>query len=140
MDPDDAIEFVSDAWKKVGYDVRALPPSLQIVHLISWMSFEIAQEGVYGWLINTGAHGPDTAKAFEAVGAHQCADLVREMLAFFPGGAPASDEKERVQQIEIIGEIGERSWNELRDRLLAWPDDIYVLLQKFIAEHESDFS
>jgi hypothetical protein len=140
MDPDDAIDFVSKALKDVGYDVRALPPPLQVVHLISGMNLEIMQGGVYGWLVNNGEYGPDTVKAFEAVGAHQCAAIVREMLAFFPEGTPASDGRERVQQMEDIGEVGESRWDELRDRLLAWPDDIYALLQKFISEHEADFS
>jgi len=62
------------------------------------------------------------------------------MLAFFPEGTPASDDRERVQQMEDIGEVGERRWDELGNRLLAWPDDIYALLEKFIAEHEADFS
>jgi hypothetical protein len=28
----------------------------------------------------------------------------------------------------------------LGNRLLAWPEDIYVLLEKFAAEHEADFT
>lgn len=140
MTPDEAIDFALEACKKLGYDERALPPSLEVVYLIGQLSFEVMQGGVYGWLNNVGERGPDTVKALEAVGAHQCAAIVREILAFFPEGAPAFDGQERVRQMEDIGEVGERSWSELGDRLLEWPDDINVLLQKFIAEHEVDFS
>lgn len=140
MGPDDAIEFASEAWKRVGYDRRALSPALQVVHFISWLRFEVTLGGVLGWLTNMGEYGPDTVKALETVGAHQCAAIVREMLAFFPEGAPASEDRERVQQILAVEDVAESHWSDLGDRLLAWPDDIYVLLEKFIAEHEADFS
>jgi hypothetical protein len=135
-----AFEIAEEACKNVNYDRRALPPTLQVMHLINWLRFEVHLGGVYGWLINMGEYGPDTVKALETVGAYQGAALVREMLAFFPEGTPASDCRERVQQMEDIGEIGERSWRELGNRLLTWPDDLYVVLEKFIAEHEADFS
>ena len=61
------------------------------------------------------------------------------MLAFFPEGTPAFDCRERVRQMEVIGENGERSWSELGARLLEWPEDIHMLLEKFVAEHEADF-
>jgi hypothetical protein len=137
---DRALTVVTNTYKESGYDISALPPTLQVVHLIDQLDFEVAHGGVYGWLINQGAYGPDTVKALETVGAHQCAALVREMLAFFPECMPATDDQERVQQMEDIGEAGETSWRELGNRLLAWPDDIYVLLQQFIAEHEADFT
>jgi Domain of unknown function (DUF4375) len=99
------------------------------------------QGGVVGWLINSsGKYGPETVEAFEVVGAHQCAGIVREILSFFPEGKPAAEDHERVQQITNVEEIAEPHWNELGDRLLTWPDDIYVLLQKFINEHEADFT
>ena len=87
-----------------------------------------------------GEYGPDTVKALETVGAHQCATIVREMLAFFPEGTPASEDRERVQQILAVEDVAESHWRDLGDRLLEWPDDIYALLEKFIAEHEADFS
>ncbi len=135
-----ALRVVNDAYRRAGYDVRALPATLQVVRLIDQLEFEVIQGGVYGWLINTGEHGPDTVKALETIGAHQCAAIVREILAFFPDGTPSPEDRKRVQQMEDIGEIGEKSWRELGNRLLTWPDDIYVLLQRFIKEHEADFS
>jgi hypothetical protein len=142
MDPvNRALGVVRDAYKAAGYNVRALPPSLQVVRLISDLEVEVAQGGVLGWLINSsGPYGPDTVKAFEAVGAHQCASIVREILAFFPGGTPSFDDQERIRQINAVEDVAESHWRELGNRLLAWPDDIYVLLQKFIAEHEADFT
>ena len=135
-----ALKAADDALIKVGYDRRALPPTLKVVHLISWVEYEVTLGGVLGWLTNMGEYGPDTVKALETVGAHQCAAIVREILAFFPDGAPASGDQERVQQILAVEDIAESHWRELGDRLLAWPDDIYVLLGKFIAEHEVDFA
>jgi len=135
-----ALEIADDAWENHGFNVQSIAPPLQVIHLIGRLEFEVSLGGVYGWLINMGEQGPDTVKALETVGAHQGAALVREMLAFFPEGTPASDCRERVQQMEDIGEIGESHWRELGNRLLTWPENIYALLEKFIAEHEADFS
>ena len=141
IDVEHALEVADTAWENHGFDARALPPSLKVVHLIGWLDAAVAQGGVYGWLINSsGPHGPDTVTALETVGAHQCASIVREILAFFPEGTPSFDDQTRVRQMEDIGEVGERSWRDLGNRLLEWPDDIYALLEKFIAEHEADFA
>lgn len=134
-----AFEIAEEACKNLGYDRRALPQTLQVVHLINWVRFEVTLGGVLGWLTNMGEYGPDTVEALETVGAHQCAAIVREMLAFFPEGTPASEDRERVQQILAVEDVAESHWSDLGDRLLAWPDDIYALLEKFIAEHEADF-
>jgi Domain of unknown function (DUF4375) len=91
-------------------------------------------------LINMGEYGPDTATALEAVNAHQCASIVREILSFFPNGKPATEDQERVRQITAVEDVAEPRWSELGDRLLAWSDDINALLQKVINEHEADFT
>ncbi len=140
IDPDRAIEIADAACEKAGFNARSLPHALQVVHLIGRLNVEVILGGVYGWLSNAGGYGPDTANALETVGAQQCATIVRDILAFFPDGTPAFDDMGRARQIEDIGEAGERSWRELGNRLLTWPDDINMLLQKFIEEHEADFS
>lgn len=139
-DPDHAIEIADAACERVGFNVDLLPHSLRVVHLIGQLNVEVILGGAYGWLGNAGGQAPDTAKALEAIGAHRCAAIVREMLSFFPGAMPSPDVMERSRQMEEIGEIGERSWRELGNRLLAWPDDINALLQRFINEHEADFT
>ena len=136
-----ALKVADEACKKAGYNPRALPMPLQVVTLVGDLEFEIAQGGVVGWLINSsGPYGPDTVNAFEAVGAHQCAAIMREILAFFPEGKPSFDDAERIRQIDAVEVVAESHWRELGNRLLTWPDDIYVLLGKFIAEHEADFA
>ena len=136
-----ALKVTDDAWGKVGFDSRALPPTLQVVHLIDQLEFEVTLGGVLGWLTNSsGKYGPDTVKALEAIGAPKCAAIVREVLAFFPEGTPAFEDQERVRQILAVEDVAESHWSDLGDRLLAWPEDIYVLLEKFIAEHEADFT
>jgi len=130
----------SEAYKKAGYDINLMPPALRVVRLIDQLDFEVTLGGVLGWLINMGNRGPATIIALESVGAHQCAAIVREMLTFFPEGTPAAEDQERVRQIMAVEDVAEPHWSELGDRLLAWPDDIYLLLQKFIAEHEADFT
>jgi len=65
---------------------------------------------------------------------------MREILAFFPQGAPSSDDQERVRQMMAVEEIANSHWGDLGDRLLTWPDDIDDLLQKFVARHESYFT
>ncbi len=136
---DRAFEVVNEAYKDAEYNVRALLPAMQVVCLIDELDFEVALGGVLGWLINRGEYGPDTVKALEAVGAHQCASIVREILAFFPEGTPAAEDKERVRQILAVEDVSSIHWSALGARLLTWPDDIYALLHKFIEEHEADF-
>jgi Domain of unknown function (DUF4375) len=140
MDPNKAVDFVNAKWRGLNHDRRALPLPLRVVHLINWITFEVVQGGVMGWLINMGEYGLDTVNAFEVVGAHQCAAIVREILSFFPGGKPATEDQERVRQITAVEDVAEPRWSELGDRLLDWPDDINALLQKFINEHEADFT
>ena len=135
-----ALNVVRDAYKVTGYNVQALSPSMQVVHLIGRLDSEVAQGGVLGWLINsTGPYGPDTVKALEAVEAHQAASIVREILAFFPGGMPAFDDQERIRQITAVETVAESRWSELGARLLDWPDDVNKLLQNFVMAHEADF-
>lgn len=136
-----ALQLTDDAWEAAGFDPRALPMSMQVVHFIDQMDFEVMQGGVLGWLINSsGKYGPETVKAFEAVGAHQCATIVRDILGFFPGGTLADEDQERVRQILAVEGFAGPHWSDLGARLLTWPDDIYMLLQKFVAEHEDDFT
>lgn len=140
MDPNNAVDFINAKWREANYDRRALSLPLRVVHLINWTTFEITQGGVMGWLINMGEYGPDTANALAVVGAHQCAAIVREILSFFPDGKPSAEDQERVRQIMAVEDIAEPLWSDLGDRLLAWPDDIYTLLQQFINEHEAEFA
>jgi len=140
MDPDEAIKIVTKKWEELRYDRQALSAPQKTLHLISWLNFEVAHGGVYGWLINMGEYGPDTATALEDVDAHQCASIVREILSFFPDSKPAAEVQERVRQIMAVEDVAEPHWSDLGARLLAWPDDIYVLLQKFVDEHEADFT
>ena len=135
-----ALKLASEAYKNANYDIWALPPTLRVVRLIDQLDFEVTLGGVLGWLVNMGDRGPETTKALEAVGAYQCAAIVREIMAFFPEGSPAVKDQERVIQIMDVEDVAEPRWSELGDRLLSWPDDIYVLLQKFINEHEADFT
>jgi Domain of unknown function (DUF4375) len=140
IDPDRAIEIADAACERVGFNESLLSWPLLVVYLISQLNVETILGGAYGWLGNEGGHGPDTAKALETVGAHRCAAIVREMLSYFPDSTPSLDIMERSRQMEDIGEVGEKAWRELGNRLLTWPDDINALLQKFINEHEADFT
>ncbi len=135
----DALDIVAAAYKGLGFNRHALPRSLQAVHLIGHLDFEVTLGGVYGWLINMGPDGPDTAEALEAVGAHQCAAIVREILSFFPDGKPPTDDRERVRQMNKASEADLTRWRDLGDRLLEWPDDIHALLQAYVTAHEEDF-
>lgn len=139
VDANRAIENVDRTWKDLGFDRRALPPTLQVVHFIAWIESEVMIGGVLGWLVNMGEYGPDTVNAFKVVGAHQCAAIVREILSFFPAGKPPAEDQERVRRIMAVEDIAEARWSELGDRMLAWPDDIHSLLEQFINEHEADF-
>lgn len=136
-----ALKVTHDTCKAVGWNMRRLPPALSVVHLIERLDFEVNRGGVRGWLINTsGAYGSETAQALEIVGADRAAAILREVLAFFPGGAPALDEQSRIQQVAKASRVDLDRWRELGSRLVEWPENIYALLQQFVTAHEAEFA
>jgi Domain of unknown function (DUF4375) len=140
IDSDQAIEISDNAWEKAGFDAKRLTYAVRVVHLIARLNVETILGGILGWLSNAGGYALETVAALESVGAHTAASIVREVIAFFPDGTPAFSAHERARQIMDIADLAESHWSELGDRLLAWPDDINALLQKFINEHEADFT
>jgi hypothetical protein len=141
MDPYRAVEVASEYRRMVGHDVRALPPAVRVLHLIGWLRSEVMLGGVYSWLDSMGEHGPDTADALDTIGAHPAAAIVRRILSPFPKGRPAADHQDRAQQLEKIDEnpdVSVHEWGDLGDRLLDWVEDLDVLLQPFVGEHEAE--
>jgi hypothetical protein len=142
MDPYRALEVTSQCQSGVDRAARALPPALRVVHLIGRLRREMMLGGVYGWLIDMGEHGPDTANALDTVGAHDAAAVVRQVLSPFPDGRPAVDHRERARQMDKIDEnpdVSVHEWRDLGSRLLGWVEDLDALLQPFVDEHEAEF-
>jgi hypothetical protein len=136
----EALALADRAWKKSRYNLRELPRTLQTIQLIGQLEFEVTLGGVLGWLTNSsGKYAPETSQALEAIGASQCAAIVRRILAFFPNSTPALEDAERVRQIESVLPLAGDAWRELGDALLEWPEDISRLLELYISAHESDF-
>jgi hypothetical protein len=129
----DALEIADNRAREAGYDIGSLPWPIQVVYAVGQLDFEVTNGGVHGWLTNgSGRHAVETAKALDAIGATTCADLVRQILAFLPGGQPALDDVERVRQIEKVLPIAEPAWRELGNSLLEWPDDVDTLLRRYV--------
>jgi hypothetical protein len=136
----DALDKADALWAQRGSDVNALPEAIRTVHLIGQLDFEVNLGGVLGWLTNSsGRYASETAQALDAVGARECASIIRRINAVFPTGSPPTDDRARAQEIQRLLPDAHSAWRELGDALLAWPDDITSLLEVYVTKHQSDF-
>lgn len=140
MTNDQALRIADEAAQRANYDLQCIPKPLRVTRLLGQMSFEISVGGVPLWLVNTsGKHAVDTVEALEEIGAHDCAGIVRRMLAFFPDHAPPEDDGTRAMQVEQVRSRAEAVWRDLADQLLGWPDDVESLLHTYVSNHEAEF-
>jgi hypothetical protein len=136
-----ALDKADDLWARSGHNMNALSPAIRSVYLIGQLEFETSLGGVVGWLTSSsGKHASETAAALDTVGARECAAIIRQILAFFPGGSPAADDSVRVQQVQRLLPTAEGKWRELGDALLAWPNDVDALLGQYVTLHHLEFT
>jgi hypothetical protein len=137
---DEAINAADAAVRARGFDARAVSPAVRTVYLVGQLDFELTTGGVIQWLTNrSGGYASDTAHALDEIGATNCATLLRKILSFFRDGAVPEDDVARVAQIGLLRPAVDAAWRELGDSLLEWPDDVDVLLRRYVASHSTEF-
>lgn len=137
MKLEEAIARSDQAFKDAGYVIDLLSGQDRILHLIAALDFELSNGGVIQWLVNqTGGYATETIEALRKIGATKTAQYLVELLTTFPSGKIPSDERERLELIEIIEPGMRNRWTEIGDRILDWPDDIDSLLRKFIDDNQ----
>jgi hypothetical protein len=135
---EEALTFADAEVLRLGHEHVAWP--VLVMHLIGKLDFEITCGGVVQWLGNTsGGYTRETIKALEEIGARRCAEIVRQIVAPFPGGVPLADEVARTAQVVDLDPNHYPMWNRLADELLEWPDDVDQLLRAHFAAHAAAF-
>jgi hypothetical protein len=122
-------------------DPRSAPHAMQVVHLVGRLDFEIANGGVLQWLTNqSGRYTVETIAALDEIGAADCANIVRKIVDFFPGGKLPEDEVERATLVEELCPVAYPAWCELGDSYLQpGPDDVDWLLGRYVELHALEF-
>ncbi len=122
------------------FDPRAVGSAVRTVYLVTQLDFEVTVGGVLQWLMNdSGRYASDTAVALDEIGANNCAATVRQIMAFFPDEVVPDDDGKRLERIQSLLPTAERSWRQLGDSLLEWPDDVDALLRKYVELHDAEF-
>jgi hypothetical protein len=88
---------------------------------------------------SSGDTAQETVKALETIGARAAADIVRRAIATFPGGAPAADREERLDQLDAAGEEREGLWDALDQEFYSYPDDLAALMRRYVQAHRAEF-
>ncbi len=139
MNYEEALQVADEAAQRANWDVRSVAKPLRIVYLVGRLEFEVALGGVIGWLVNTsGKYAVDTAEALADIGAHNCAQIIRRILALVPE-SPSADDIIRAKQVEQVLPAANAAWRRWADELLDWPDDVDHLLRIHVSNHEAEF-
>jgi hypothetical protein len=105
----------------------------QITDLIDELEAEVNNGGFHQFFYNSaGDNTVETIQALQAIGALHMADILRRAAAKFPGGMPP---RERFARQDILLELFPDSarFEELDNEFYAYPDDLSVLVKKFIS-------
>jgi hypothetical protein len=136
---EEALQVADEAVRRANWDVRSVVKPLRIVYLVGQLEFEVTLGGVHGWLVNTsGKYAVDATQALDEIGAHDCARIVRRILAFLPE-SPSPEDIVRSQQVEQALPAAGAAWRRLAGELLNWPDDVDRLLRVHVSNHEAEF-
>ena len=136
----EALRIADSLVLEQGGNVAMVPGAVRAVYLIGQLDFEVTVGGVEQWLTNSsGRYTAETISALVEVGAHRCAEIVREIVSSFPHGRLPLDDADRVALIGRLMPLQGERWRDLSEMLLDWPDDIDALLRRHVAEHEGDF-
>jgi len=100
---------------------------------IFWLLDEVNNGGFHQYLYNgTGAIAENTLVQLEKIGAIKAAELLKEVLSFFPSSKPSSDVTIRRQQLEAFTDEQQERLSELDDLFFALEEDLNALAVKYL--------
>ena len=131
-------QYLEDADKYVeesNFLLENVPQLYKDIYLINSLNFDLANGGVYQWLINRcGNYADDTICALKRVGALNVARIVQDIVDDFPDQNIPKNELVRIKLIESMVNRVAQQWTEKGDLILEWPDDIDSLLRAYVKE------
>lgn len=86
-----------------------------------------------------GFDGHDVAAAFDEIGAHTHANLVREALAFFPDSRPPEDVDKLLETLTAMDEPTGKRFRQLAGKFYAVERDFRRKIGKYVREHAGAF-
>jgi hypothetical protein len=114
-DPADSIEEVNNELKnkirRLGFD--HLSQQEKVLHHVILIELEVEKGGFNAYFFNSsGNYAQDTPEAFDAIGAHQAAKIVRQAISLFPGGGPPRDQATRDALFDLVSDDIAARWRE----------------------------
>ena len=118
----------------------SLTPAERVAYCVDALEREVNNGGFEQFFWNSsGDTAHETVEALEAIGAGQAAQMVREAMACFPGGAVAASRDNREQALQSIGEAAREKWQALDGRFYEYPDDLTGLMRRYVERNRAGF-
>ena len=115
---------------------QALPRSLQLNYLVGYFYYQFLNGGLPQYLMNPcGPDAPELVDALREVEAPQTADVVAQLLRFFPDGRPPLNQAERDDYVmaipdDVLDQLGDLATHLVNEE--DTPEDLLVLLHRRI--------
>ncbi len=101
---------------------------------------EVNNGGFEQYILNgSGQYATQAVEALAAIGALNCAAIVREALAMLGPQFPWNDEAARHSALEAMGDAASDALEPFDTSFLAYPDDLTALLYAFVDQHADEF-
>ena len=137
------IELVGTVlWNKASEvkDFTKLSQQEQAFVYIDIFESELTNGGIYDFFYNTsGAYAHEILEAYQAIGAHESADLVNLTIKSFPELPVPKDVFMRRSFMKNLDDSIESNWNAIENSFLNSKEDIVSLLIDYIKTHKSTF-
>ncbi len=123
---------------ELGFDGLSEPEKVFLC--VEDVESEVNNGGFLQYFFNSsGDHALFASGAFESIGAHHTAGIVKKACAVFPNGEPPPDRTERQELLERIEEQIEDSLSDLDDSFYVYNDDLENLILAYAKEHRTSF-
>ena len=123
------------------HGIAALSPSEKWYFALYWVYLEVDNGGFHQFLANdAGQFAQAALEGFNAIGAARTADIVRRVMAIFPGARMSLDVDERRNILFALP--AHVQWTVLRDltkEFYETPDDVPALLEEYVAKNATEF-
>jgi hypothetical protein len=130
---------ISDKVNRSGFD--SLSYAEKCMHHVYWLETEVNNGGFDQYFFNSsGDYAIDTPAMLEEIGAHHTAQIVKEAISIFPGGAPSRDREERLKMYELISDEISRRLNELDSKFYEYKDPLEDLQVSYMKMKQDEIN
>lgn len=114
--------------------IDSLTTSERVVFVVWSAVGQIENGGFDQFFYNSsGDFAAEAAPAFRTIGATGKAAVIDRALQLFPNGIPPEDRNQRIRLLDqATAEKGDEVFDELEQAFFAVPEDIYLLLARYV--------